>query len=1746
MYAEPAGRGVGGDAVVLENGFLRATIEPGKGAQIRSFVILPEGIETLKEPALADFYLLPGRRTQSLGNLRFEPVKGEDDSRGDPAGAFSAQSPPQMPMDDKWRSAQLGGGPWNAVIAGGKAILHSESLENLVLTRRFFLSGGEAALRMEYEARNTGKTPVTFCLGSRLALGAWTKDSVLCVPSRGGVLQFHLPLNAKDASKMPILSRRGVAWIYDLPAAWTATVDAAGNGVAVWFDPRHASFLKVDTRSGAVELGRTRVTVAPGEAFRTTAIMSVVRGMRAVHGAGAGILAGFRLTPAAADGSPALVRKSVFDEARDQLKSAGPSLDAAVGETASPEDLVKELTGEVVSKYTGPAIGVDMNLMSARDRQAEVALSLRRLPDGKWQSLGRRNMRLAGGVPAPLKLPLKPDRRGTYVLRADVLEKGKAVSRFEHPVIAGAASGIFEPPASPREGAINDEYLYAQMKRAGFPIRGDWQPSMRVKTSHVKYAKPLSGGPLKILAVAPYWSVREVVELAQRLDVDVDTVAMGKCGYRKKFTLYYDVTMAEAPYDEIDMLRKFLARPHDVIVLYNMYGDWFPVDLMAEMQRQVEEDGRGVVMVFPDHSVGPMGELSRQAKKQERFFALTKARTGNAGGGRVAIFDGEMGYTHNPYFRSEAEHEDLARMVLWAARGEPPVVVVGGRRRRTVARSDLANLGGKPVALTLHNPTGEAFEGKLRVVPRRDLVRSYPFYATVPMGYRSYDTCEDAAPAWEKPISLPAGARRRVDVPVPPLPASEYSLDVFAVDDKGGVVCWDRVPVRVSAALRVAEVAVETPDGGKARFVTGQKAPLFAAKPEQTLKVTCTLAGAAGADSVRLQGIDLWGRIVIDTASPVEWQRDGGKAVLAAPLAPCRHRVLILRAVVRRGEEALAEQRWRIFVHAWPDAEPGFKLRGYADVKVNPREAGWNVRVGGGSPGLLAWFNIMQTAYGGWIPGAEKLISPFDEKIEAPTDLTKMLDEGMSGKQPAMDDDLKNLLAGTKGGKKGVDLTQGWIRVPCLNDPAWREKAIGAVERDYRNRSFFGPFRGFSVDEWFYYKERTGPDSWRRSFAPGRHTNICRCEHCLRRFRGYAKDIFNNDLALLNRTWNTEFETWDEVNPPIIDPRAKQGPLSSMWPYILDHRHFIDRQLPGVLGEARERIEAIDPGCQTGISGMWPTGLWNGLDIYLLAEHCKFNMLYSDLDIWLSFGSGGGCQWCGYSAKYNPHREAAAAWTHLFRGMVAVGYYGKFITPMTRGDHTYLEGPMGMFESIRGIQNRGFGKLLVGHQKVDPIALYYSPRDIYLAGLEEWAEDHKKFVARWRNAGRSHREFPWQAANSYRGLLASRYLNPFWIAYGHLEKGGLGRWGVPKVLLLPYAQCLSDRQAATLEKYVREGGVLVGDVQTGIRDGHGALRKRGVLDQVFGIERSGPWRMRVRADRDGTPVPVRFGKDFGEPFTMAFDAVDPAPIKAKGARPLAGFRLNGAAHPAFLVHKYGKGTAIYLNFLPSGYRTVRSAGVGAEVTVVEEAPEETRAKFDRIFARILDIAGVERPLDLGEGMRCRVYRFGEDPVSYVGLLTSYRNAWKDDLVTEVLLPAKGHVYDARDGKYVGFADRFKVRFRPEAWRTALLYSVLPYRVEGVEIRPAKARVKAGEPLLFTARVRSDPEAGTGARRHVLSVRAINPEGETPAWYRSRLETRNGSASGRVDPAFNDPRGTWTLIATDAATGVEGRAEFVVE
>ena len=159
---------------------------------------------------------------------------------------------------------------------------------------------------------------------------------------------------------------------------------------------------------------------------------------------------------------------------------------------------------------------------------------------------------------------------------------------------------------------------------------------------------------------------------------------------------------------------------------------------------------------------------------------------------------------------------------------------------------------------------------------------------------------------------------------------------------------------------------------------------------------------------------------------------------------------------------------------------------------------------------------------------------------------------------------------------------------------------------------------------------------------------------------------------------------------------------------------------------------------------------------------------------------------------------------------------------------------------------------------------------------------------------------------------------------------------------------------------------------------------------------------------------------------------------------------------------------------------------------------------------------------------------------YIGL--TKRRETDDEPAREITIHSRkpGHVYDMFTGEYRGEAG---------AWTTTVdqadvrLFSVLPYKVEELNVSTAQRPAVRGESLEGAVKVTS---AGADPVRHVIHLEAIRPDGESVRYLARNLETEKGSASFSLPLALNEAPGEWTLSFTDVATGIRANIRALVK
>jgi hypothetical protein len=413
-----------------------------------------------------------------------------------------------------------------------------------------------------------------------------------------------------------------------------------------------------------------------------------------------------------------------------------------------------------------------------------------------------------------------------------------------------------------------------------------------------------------------------------------------------------------------------------------------------------------------------------------------------------------------------------------------------------------------------------------------------------------------------------------------------------------------------------------------------------------------------------------------------------------------------------------------------------------------------------------------------------------------------------------------------------ADLT-AFQRHPSLSDP----NALADVRaRLARNVRLFAPYRPL------YYSlgDETGiadlAAAWDFDVAPA---SLAQFRRWLR--RGYGT------LGALNRQWGTVFADWDQVRPILTD-QAIAGPDDDFSGWV-DFKTFMDDAFAGAVKAGTMAVHAADPTSLAAIEGAQVPG-WGGYDYARLAQAVDVMEIYdagNNVEIALALNP---LLTVLTTTPAMSGAELAAAergrlWHELLlgnRGLILWDEAGALVDDSGRPTalgRSYAT----LFDEFRD----GLGDQLGAATPVaGPVAILYSPPSFRIDWLLARRQDARQGGADWsdRSAETEGKDSPLRASmRQAASLLAHLGLPPRWVSDDKLERGLLRGGGV-RVLLLPRAIALSDREIAEIRAFAARGGRVLADVSAGLFDNHGRRRPAIPLSDVVGLV-PGWW--------DGTP-----------------------------------------------------------------------------------------------------------------------------------------------------------------------------------------------------------------------------------------------------------------------------------------------------
>jgi len=627
-------------------------------------------------------------------------------------------------------------------------------------------------------------------------------------------------------------------------------------------------------------------------------------------------------------------------------------------------------------------------------------------------------------------------------------------------------------------------------------------------------------------------------------------------------------------------------------------------------------------------------------------------------------------------------------------------------------------------------------------------------------------------------------------------------------------------------------------------------------------------------------------------------------------------------------------------------------------------------------------------------------------------------------------------------------------------------------------------------------------------------TGSCVHPACLAAYRRYLQQEYGT-IAALNESWGTDYASFDQAGLSAPRDNDEAAALRAKnYPRWYDRQAFKGYNFVKLCERFGRRFKELDPQARTGFEGAG--GLADGTDIDLICRTNGFWSPYPGLqdEVVRSIAPRDFIRsnWMGYSKDADS--LLGVYWRMVTRGTDSVWWW------MWCGFGSYrglLAPYMAPWPAIKDMERDtqvvrdGLGDLLLrARREDDGIAILYSYPSSFASRIE---------------AGPSYGKYEDDHASWHR-VLRALGLQFSYVTDRMLRRGEFAARRY-KLLILPRAEAMGPVEAEVVRDFVAKGGTVIADVRPGLYDHHCKPLARGLLDDLFGIERAGNQEM-VTADGS---IRGALG-DRALAISLAGACVDPG-VRALGAKPMG----SAGAAPLCIVNHIGQGRAVLLNFTMSS----------SFLAINDPAAPAAAADF---MAGLLAAAGVEPAITVtdasGRPVRdTEVIRWRGRGVDFLALLGG-----KNEKV-QISLPRPQHVYDLRERAYLGLRATFAVHKLPTR---ATFVALSPVKLSAARVEPGPGRIRRGEQL----GVRLSYPASRA--RHAARVQVFGPNGAHAEWFdavvvvepqrQSPAHTGAGKSAAQgaeitLPIAHNDPTGAWTIRATDLYTGDTTEARFVV-
>lgn len=693
------------------------------------------------------------------------------------------------------------------------------------------------------------------------------------------------------------------------------------------------------------------------------------------------------------------------------------------------------------------------------------------------------------------------------------------------------------------------------------------------------------------------------------------------------------------------------------------------------------------------------------------------------------------------------------------------------------------------------------------------------------------------------------------------------------------------------------------------------------------------------------------------------------------------------------------------------------------------------------------------------------------------------------------------------------------VRTPCMSNPKTQKPADNKLVDVAKIFGPLGPVGYCMGDE-------NGLTYCGVPTYPSTSADICYSKSCMDKFRPWLKQKYGS-LDKLNEKWGTAFTSWETVLPsPKKEMRMVKDGNYSSW---ADHREFMDDVWAGTYDRLDKALRAQDSTAKIGISGSGPPSAYHGYDYWKLANVFEYLNLYRWIcqgEIWSSFFPDKSyTHWAGYGQSDTNVRYGN--WWSIVNKHRGISYFkiAWFIYP----DMTLCEHAETIKNSLKDIKE-GIGKISITSEKLhDNIAILYSQsslRAAWVTGDSKPMVRTSKFEYHVKNnegPGVSWDELRYiNDLDMYCRLLRGANLNYKFVSYEQITKGELSKY---KALILPFTMSLSSQQAEAIKKFVKDGGLVIADVAPGVMDGSCKTLEKSSLSDLFGADIVG-------FDWSRKPQKVQMPQSSWNNMTLAPHSIEKAvgsmDVKVTTGKSFGTSIKDGDTVNTMIVNNYGKGKAVFLNFFLShlndlyvGYQDsqllsslLSAGGVTTRVKVINK----TNSLHDYETAVFKN----------GNVQYLTVLRGIEIPIQEIGNQSIDHKTLGD---VEVALQKDYYIYNVRDKKFEGFSSKVSANLLTG---DAAFYALLPYEVEGIQIKTEKDTYSPGQPLNYSMEINAKNNAQVG--NHVVRLEIYDPNGKFYRHYSKNILTNAGKTDGVVPLALNEKSGQWKLKAIDITTG----------